>query len=100
VTYRPAGAGQKDRTARFDLALIPEPLVWLERQLGPMAHFEMVDAGGVDPVAPDHAGARASLEALAARLDAALRQRITHDRGRLATLFHRMEAAQPDPAAA
>jgi hypothetical protein len=35
VRYRPAGAGQKDRTARFDLALIPEPLVWLERQLGP-----------------------------------------------------------------
>jgi hypothetical protein len=65
-----------------------------------MAHFEMVDAGGVDPVAPDHAGARASFEALAARLDAALRQRITHDRGRLATLFNRMEAAQPDPAAA
>ena len=99
VTYRPTGAGQKDRTARFDLALIPEPLVWLERQLGPMAHFEMVDAGGVNPGAPDRAGARASFEALAARLDAALRQRITHDRGRLATLFNRMEAAQQDPAA-
>ena len=65
-----------------------------------MAHFEMVDAGGVNPAAPDRASARASLEALAARLDAALRHRITHDRGRLTTLFNRMEAAQPDPAAA
>ncbi|MBR0683844.1 hypothetical protein GXW74_25435 [Roseomonas eburnea] len=100
VAYRPAGPGQKDRTARFDLALIADPRAWLEAKLGPLAHFEMISGKAPQHTTPPIADARARLNALSARLDAALAQRITHDRARLTALSHRMEAAQPNPAAA
>jgi len=100
VAYRPAGPGQKDRTARFDLVLIPDPRAWLEAKLGPLAHFEMIGGATPQPATPPIVDARARLTALSARLDAALAQRITHDRARLTALSHRMEAAQPNPAAA
>ena len=101
VIYRPAGAGQKDRQARFDLALIPDPRVWLEARLGPLAHFEMLgeepsSAAPMDPAAE----ARARLAVLSTRLDAAIQQRLATDRARLAALSARLEAAKPDPAAA
>lgn len=100
MTYRPAGAGQKDRQARFDLALIADPRAWLESRLGPLAHFEML--GGAPSAAPADpvVDARAHLTALSARLDAAFDQRLATDRARLTALSHRMEAAQPNPAAA
>jgi len=100
VAYRPAGPGQKDRTTRFDLVLIPDPRAWLEAKLGPLAHFEMIGGATPQPATPPIPDARARLTALSARLDAALAQRITHDRARLTALSHRMEAAQPNPAAA
>lgn len=40
-TYRPAGPGQKNRTARFNLSAIPDPRKWLEAHLGPLALFEI-----------------------------------------------------------
>jgi putative DNA primase/helicase len=55
VTYRPAGAGQKDRQARFDLGLIPDPRAWLEQRLGPLAHFEVID-GAMPDATPRAAG--------------------------------------------
>ncbi len=51
VAYRPAGAGQKDRQARFDLALVPAPRTWLEQRLGPLAHFEVIDGAMPDTTA-------------------------------------------------
>lgn len=51
VAYRPAGAGQKDRQARFDLGLIPDPRTWLEQRLGPLAHFEVIDGAMPDTTA-------------------------------------------------
>ncbi len=51
VAYRPAGAGQKDRQARFDLGLVPAPRTWLEQRLGPLAHFEVVDGAMPDTTA-------------------------------------------------
>jgi hypothetical protein len=100
VAYRPAGSGQKDRTARFDLVLIADPRSWLEATLGPLAHFEMISGKAPQHTTPPIADARARLTALSARLDAALAHRITDDRTRLTALSHRMEAAQPNPAAA
>jgi putative DNA primase/helicase len=102
VTYRPTGAGQKDRQARFDLTLIPNPRAWLEARLGPLAHVEMLGmGGGLEPTAT--AGAsdlRIRLIALGERLDAALKQRLDRDRACLALLAFRHEAAGPHPAAA
>lgn len=130
MTYRPAGSGQKDRQARFDLDLIADPRVWLEARLGDLAHYEMVGgevvmatppaatagdtieppntatatAGATGPdgttEAFDIVDARARLTDLSARLDAAIHQRIANDRGRLAALFARREAAKPTMAAA
>ncbi|MFC3099807.1 hypothetical protein [Altererythrobacter lauratis] len=42
VTYRPAGPGQKRRTANFDLDLIPDPRSWLTEHLGELASYEVV----------------------------------------------------------
>lgn len=42
VTYRPEGSGQKVRTARFNLKLIPDPAAWLTERLGPLADCEVV----------------------------------------------------------
>jgi putative DNA primase/helicase len=100
VSYRPAGPGQKDRQARFDLELVPDPRGWLETRLGALAHFEML--GGEPSPAPAHpvADARARLAAFSARLDAAIHQRLAIDRARLAALSARLEAAKPHPAAA
>jgi putative DNA primase/helicase len=101
VSYRPAGPGQKDRQARFDLALIPDPRVWLEARLGALAHFEMLGSEPSPPAAADPvADARARLTALSARLDAAIHQRLATDRARLAALSARLDAAKPHPAAA
>lgn len=103
VSYRPAGPGQKDRQARFDLALIPDPRVWLDARFGTLAHYEML-GGEVPPVASANiTGADdgcARLAALSARLDAALHHRISTDRARLAALSARLDAAKPHPAAA
>lgn len=102
VTYRPAGAGQKDRQARFDLSLIPDPRAWLEARLGPLAHLEMLGAEAVVEVtaAASASDLGARLISLSARLDAAVRQRISRNRARLALLASRHEAAPPNPAAA
>ena len=43
ATYRPAGAGQKPRTATFDLDLIPDPRSWLVDYLGELASCEVVE---------------------------------------------------------
>jgi len=121
VTYRPAGAGQKDRQARFALDLIADPRAWLQRRLGDLAHFEMVGGGIAMATAPivgtrdttqptitasptmsdamsatfDIADARARLADLSARLEAAIHQRIAIDRARLVALSARLEAARP-----
>lgn len=101
VTYRPAGAGQKDRQARFDLALIADPRSWLEARLGTLAHFEML-GGEPSPSMPADPAAdtRVRLAALSSRLDSAIHRRLVTDRARLAALSARLEAAKPHPAAA
>lgn len=45
ATYRPVGAGQKPRTAIFDLDLIPDPRSWLVDHLGELASCEVVEDG-------------------------------------------------------
>jgi putative DNA primase/helicase len=100
VTYRPAGAGQKDRQARFDLVLIPDPRRWLDQRLGTLAHFEMLGGERVSVPAHPVAEARARLAALSTRLDAAIQRRLAADRALLAALSARLEAAKPQTAAA
>lgn len=101
VSYRPAGPGQKDRQARFDLVLIADPRAWLEARLGTLAYFEMLGSESSPSAAANPvADARVRLAALSVRLDAAIHQRLAADRARLTALSHRMEAAQPNPAAA
>jgi putative DNA primase/helicase len=103
VAYRPQGVGQRDREAGFDLALIPDPRVWLEARLGPLAHFEVTGGHLPAEAAPNPnamAHARARLAGLSTRRDAAMHQRITTDRVRLAALSARLEATKPTTAAA
>ncbi|MFN6999583.1 MAG: hypothetical protein ACK4ST_06070 [Elioraea tepidiphila] len=100
VSYRPAGPGQKDRQARFDLELVPDPRGWLETRLGTLAHFEMLGGEPSSAPADPVADARARLAALSARLDAAIHQRLAADRARLSAVSARLEAAKPHPAAA
>ncbi|MGE0418964.1 MAG: hypothetical protein AB7O80_19350, partial [Acetobacteraceae bacterium] len=83
VRYRPSGAGHKDREARFDLAVIGDPRMWLERRLGPLGHFEIVD--GCD-AAPELETPAEVLDALGrfvwlgVRFDAVMPDRIANDR--------------------
>ncbi|MCQ4162162.1 hypothetical protein NON00_19820 [Roseomonas sp. GC11] len=100
VRYRPAGAGQKERAAKFDLALIPDPRAWLEARIGALAYFELI--GDAEPVlsslAPERVGE--PLASLSARLEAAIQQRLASVRARLARLSAGLDARKPDTAAA
>jgi len=53
VTYRPAGPGHRARTARVDLARIPDPEAWLTNRLGPLAHCDI--AAPLGEQATEHA---------------------------------------------
>lgn len=48
VTYRPEGAGQRLRTAQFDLSIIPDPNGWLTERLGPLSQCHIVVRNGHD----------------------------------------------------
>jgi putative DNA primase/helicase len=94
VTYRPEGAGHRARTARVDLARIPDPEAWLTNRLGPLAGFEMRHDELSDADVPDPAEA-ARLEALASRLTASMQAVLAARRAALDVLSARLEAARP-----
>ena len=54
VTYRPIGAGHRVRTARVDLARIPDPEAWLTNRIGPLASCEIrrFENAGTDAPGP------------------------------------------------
>ena len=87
VSYRPAGPGQKDRQARFDLALISDPRAWLEGRVGALAHFEMLGDQATAATAPP---ARVRLVSLSVRLDTLVHQRLATNRAHLAALSARL----------
>jgi hypothetical protein len=41
VTYQPAGAGQRARTAQFDTSIISDPKSWLAKRLGPLVRCDV-----------------------------------------------------------
>jgi putative DNA primase/helicase len=94
VTYRPAGAGHRLRSARVDLARIPDPEAWLTNRLGPLASFEMrrdhvADAGPPDPACAAH------LDTLASRLTASMQAVLAARRAALYALSARLDVAKP-----
>ncbi len=94
VTYRPAGAGHRIRTARVDLAHIPDPQAWLRNRLGPLASFEIQHCNGAASTTPDPSDP-ARLHALASRLTASMQAIVTARRVALDALAARLEAATP-----
>ena len=94
VTYRPAGAGHRARTARVDLARIPDPEAWLTNRLGPLASFEMRRDHVADCAVPNPTDA-ARLDALASRLTASMQAVLAARRAALEALSARLEAAKP-----
>jgi putative DNA primase/helicase len=89
VTYRPQGAGHRARSARVDLARIPDPEAWLTNRLGPLASFEMRAIAGADASVPDPADA-ARLDTLASRLTDSLQAVLAARRAALDALSARL----------
>ncbi|MBW7852609.1 MAG: hypothetical protein H3C38_19110, partial [Rhodospirillales bacterium] len=91
VTWRPAGPGHRARTARVDLARIPDPEAWLTNRLGPLASFELKPCDSAAPVAIDPSDLD-RLDALASRLTASMQAVLATRRGALDALAARLEA--------
>jgi putative DNA primase/helicase len=94
VTYRPKGPGHRPRSARVDLARIPDPEAWLTNRLGPLASFEMrriLDAASHAPVP----ASAERLDTLASRLTASMQAVLATRRASLDALAARLEAAKP-----
>jgi putative DNA primase/helicase len=94
VTYRLAGAGHRARTARVDLARIPDPEAWLTNRLGPLANFGIRHTVGAGDGTPDPADAE-RLNALASRLTSSMQAVPAARRGALEALSARLDAAKP-----
>jgi putative DNA primase/helicase len=84
VTYRPEGAGHRARTARVNLARIPDPEAWLTNRLGPLAQFKM-------PATRDIA----RLNAVFCRLTVNMQALLASRRAVLDALASRLEARKP-----
>jgi putative DNA primase/helicase len=89
VTYRPEGSGHRARTARVDLARIPDPEAWLTNRLGPLAQCDIAA-----PIAGQAQG-RERADALGARLTASMQAVIAMRKAALEGLAARLEAAAP-----
>jgi putative DNA primase/helicase len=92
VTYRPTGAGHRARTARVDLARIPDPEAWLTNRLGQLASFTLMrcDSHASEATRPSSAG---HLAAIASRLTASMQAVLATRRSSLNALTARLEAA-------
>ena len=93
VTYRPAGAGHRARTARVDLARIPDPEAWLTNRLGPLASFALTGCSGASETTGPSSAVR--LDALASRLTASMQAVLAARHEALDVLSARLEAAKP-----
>ena len=94
VTWRPEGPGHRARTARVDLARIPDPEAWLTNRLGPLASFEMRHVVCADASVPDPSVV-ARLDTLASRLTASMQAELATRRAALDALSARLKAAKP-----
>lgn len=94
VTYQPAGAGHRDRTARVDLDRIPDPEAWLTSRVGPLARFKIQRIESATTEAPDRSDAE-RLDALASRLTASMPAVLATRRAALDAIAARLEAAAP-----
>ena len=90
VTYRPTGPGHRARTARVDLARIPDPEAWLTNRLGPLAQCDI--AAPLGEQATEHA----RLDGLASRLTCSLQAVIATRQAALDALAARLEVVAPD----
>ncbi len=89
VSYRPEGAGRKQRSATFDLTIIPDPEAWLTARLGPLAAFSLDLPARTAEYAADR------LADITRRLHAASAHDLTARRAALAALGARLAAAAP-----
>ena len=92
VTWRPTGPGHRARTARVDLARIPDPEAWLTNRLRPLASFELKPCAFAASAAIDPSDAE-RLDALASRLPASMQAAVATRRAALDALAARLEAA-------
>ena len=94
VTYRPEGAGHRARTARVNLARIPDPEAWLTNRLGPLAQFKMRAIAGAD-AAMTATRDIARLNAVFCRLTVNMQALLASRRAVLDALASRLEARKP-----
>ena len=94
VTYRPAGAGHRARTARGDLSRIPDPEAWLTNRLGPLASF-MLSGCNSDASEASGPSSAVRLDAISSRLTASMQAVLAARRAALDALSARLEAAKP-----
>jgi putative DNA primase/helicase len=94
VTYRPAGAGHRARTAIVDLARIPDPEAWLTNRLGPLASFELKPCDTAAQDAPDQSDA-GRLDSLASGLTVSMQAVLVARSAALDALAARLEANAP-----
>ena len=94
ATYRPGGAGHRTRTARVDLARIPDPEAWLTNRLGSLASFAIrhIDSAAIDAADP---GAAQRLDALASHLTASMQSVLAARRAAFNALAVRLKTAKP-----
>lgn len=98
ASYRRSGAGQKNRTASFDLMLIPDPKSWLQKKIGPLAHFEMLSTDMVDAVGKNSAAgadARTRLKIIGRKADTAILLLLERMRNKMACVVSRLEHVNP-----
>jgi putative DNA primase/helicase len=89
VTYRPEGGGHRARTARVDLARIPDPEVWLTNRLGPLAQFDIA------PLADAQAAHQERIDGLGSRLTSSMQTVLASRRAALDALSARLDAVAP-----
>lgn len=89
VTYRPEGSGHRTRTARVDLARIPDPEAWLTNRLGSLAQCDIA------ALRAGQAHGREWIDALGSRLTTSMQSILTARRADLDALSARLEAVNP-----
>jgi putative DNA primase/helicase len=89
VTYRPEGSGHRARTARVDLARIPDPEAWLTNRLGPLAQFDIA------PLADAQAAHQERIDGLGSRLTSSMQTVLASRRAALDALSARLDAVAP-----
>ncbi len=92
VNYRPAGPGHRARTAHIDVTRIPDPEAWLTNRLGSLASFESCQDNCAATGVAAQATEAARLDTLVSRLTANMKAVLAARHASLDALAARLEA--------